>query len=136
MSFSRLLRISSSALLIVLGLVAYPFAVRAGVGFQPISPEELKMTSEPLAPGAPAIILYRQVDRDDNGQTSHEYNYLRVKILTEEGRRYADVEIPFVKGFSDVVHLNARTIRPDGSVVDFGGQVFEKTIVKAKGFKY
>jgi hypothetical protein len=26
----------------------------------PISPEELKMTSEPKAPGAPAIYLYRQ----------------------------------------------------------------------------
>jgi hypothetical protein len=30
----------------------------------------------------PAIILYRQVDRDDNGRTSHEDNYYRVKILT------------------------------------------------------
>jgi len=35
-----------------------------------VSPDELKLTSEPQAPGAPAIILYRQVDRDDNGQTS------------------------------------------------------------------
>ena len=47
-----------------------------------------------LAPGAPAIILYRQVDRDDNGQTGHESNFVRVKILKEEGRKYADVEIP------------------------------------------
>ena len=46
------------------------------------------MTSEPLAPGAPAIILYRQVDRDDNGRTSHEDDYIRIKILTEEGRKY------------------------------------------------
>ena len=34
-------------------------------GFPPISPEDLKMTSEPKAPGAPAIILFREVDRDD-----------------------------------------------------------------------
>jgi hypothetical protein len=40
------------------------------VGFQPVSPEELKMTSEPKVPGAPAIILYRQVDRDDRGKSS------------------------------------------------------------------
>jgi transglutaminase-like putative cysteine protease len=134
--FRRVGIVACCAVFLVLAVGNYhPLKVRAD-GFQPISPDELKMTGEPLAPGAPAIILYRQVDRDDNGQTSHEYNYLRVKILTEEGRKYADVEIPFVKGFSDVVHLNARTIRPDGSVVDFGGQVFEKTIVKAKGFKY
>ena len=94
------------------------------------------MTSEPLAPGAPAIILYRQVDRDDNGHTSHEDNFERIKILTEEGRRYADVEIPFIKGGNDVVHLHARTIRSDGSVADFDGKVFEKTIVKARGLKY
>src|SRR5215467_5022991 len=57
-----------------------------GIGFQPASPDELKMTTEPLAPGAPAIVLFRQVDRDDNGHTSHEDNYVRIKILTEEGR--------------------------------------------------
>jgi hypothetical protein len=113
-----------------------PVGVRAGDGFQPISPEELKMTAEPLAPGAPAIILYRQVDRDDNGATSHEDNYIRIKILTEEGRKQADVEIPFLKGNNDVVHLHARAIRPDGSVTDFDGKVFEKSIVKARGLKY
>jgi len=94
------------------------------------------MTSEPLAPGAPAIILYRQVDRDDNGLTSHEDNYIRIKILTEEGRKNANVEIPFVKGLNDVVHLRARTVRPDGSVADFEGKIFEKSIVKARGFTY
>ncbi len=94
------------------------------------------MTSEPLAPGAPAVILYRQVDRDDNGRTSHEDNYVRIKILTEEGRQYGDVEIPFVLGSNDVVGLHARTIRPDGTSVDFDGKVFEKWIVKSRGFKF
>lgn len=105
-------------------------------GFQPISPDELKMTSEPLAPGAPAVILYRQIDRDDNGRTSHEDNYFRIKILTEEGRKYADIEIPFFKESSDIVNIRARTISPDGSVTNFDGKVFEKNIVKAKGLKY
>ena len=113
-----------------------PRTAMAGVGFQPISPDEIKMKSEPLAPGAPAIILYRQVDRDDNGHTSHEDNYIRIKILTEEGRKHADVEIPFLKGSQNVVGVRARTIRPDGSIADFGGQVYEKYLVKGKGIKY
>src|SRR5579859_2347122 len=92
--------------------------VGAGIGFQPVSPDELKLTSEPLAPGAAAIILYRQVDRDDNIHTPHEDNYFRLKILTEEGRKYADVEIPFLKEQADVVNVRARTIRPDGSIAD------------------
>src|SRR5947209_6074930 len=106
------------------------------IGFQPISPDELKMTSEPKAPGAPAIILYRQVDRDDRGQTAHEDVYFRIKILTEEGRKYADVEIPFFKDQGSVVGIHARTIRPDGTVVDFNGKAFDKMIVKARGVKY
>ena len=84
---------------------------RAGVGFQPATPEELKMTSEPLAPGAPAIILYRQVARVDGSRTGgHEDNYFRIKILTEEGRKYADVEIPFLKDFEDIVSVHARSL--------------------------
>jgi len=108
---------------------------RAGVAFQPVSPDELKMTSEPLAPGAPAIILYRQVDRDDNAHTTHEDNYLRIKILTEEGRKHADVEIRFLKENQEVVNVRARTIRPDGSIVNFEGKVFEKELVKGRGVK-
>ncbi len=137
MSFTHRFSICSFAFLIVLGMVAFhPGTASAGVGFQPISPEELKMTSDPHAPGAPAIILFRQVDRDDNGHTSHEDDYFRIKILTEEGRKYGDVEIPFFKGAGDIQGVHARTIRPDGSVVNFNGKVFVKTIVKAKGLKF
>src|SRR5260370_20243111 len=124
---------------LVLGLAVWMLAVqeaKASVGFLPVSPDELRLTSEPQAPGAPAIILYRQVDRDDNGYTSHEDDYLRIKILTEDGRKYANVEIPFLKGSQDVVKVKARTIRPYGSIADFGGQVFEKYLVKGKGVKY
>jgi hypothetical protein len=94
------------------------------------------MTSVPEAPGAPAVYLYRQVDRDDNTHTPHEYNYARIKILTEEGRKYADVEIPFFKEEGNIHNIKARTVRPDGSIVNFEGKAFDKTIVKAKGLKF
>lgn len=100
----------------------------------PIDPADLKMTSEPKAPGAPAIYLYRQVDRDD--QELKESRYARIKILTEEGRKNADVELPFVKDQEQIKDLKARTIRPDGSVANFDGKVYEKTVVKAHGVKY
>jgi hypothetical protein len=106
----------------------------SGDEWMPISPEELKMASEPKAPGAPAIILYRQIDRDDSN--SREYNYIREKIFTEEGRKYADVEIPFVKDRTEVHEIKARTVRPDGTIVNFDGKIYEKEIIKARGFKY
>ncbi len=136
MSIRRAFAVPSLALIIVLGIAVYRPAIAWAGGFQPVSPEELKMTAEPQAPGAPAIILYRQVDRDDNGRTSHEDNYFRLKILTEEGRKYADVEIPYFKGSEDIVNIRAHTIKPDGTSVNFDGKIFEKSLVKARGLRY
>ena len=123
------------SLLVVFITALLPNAAWA-VGFQAVSPDELKMTSEPKAPGAPALILFREVDRDDRGQTAHEDVYFRIKILTEEGRKYADIEIPFFKEEGNVVNLHARTIEPDGTIVNFSGKAFDKMIVKARGVKY
>jgi hypothetical protein len=123
-------------LLMVWGTM-FPLMAKAGDAFQQPTPEELRMTTEPNAPGAPAIILYRQVDRDDSGRSAHENVYVRTKILTEEGRKYADIEIPFYKqNGNNIVNVRARTVRPDGSIVNFDGKVFEKSIAKAKGLRY
>jgi hypothetical protein len=134
----RRLAVFSCALCLVLGISIHPpTSVSANQGFQPVSADELKMTSEPNAPGAPAIILYRQVDREDAGIAPHEFNYFRIKILTEEGRKYADIEVPFFTGYAgSISNIKARTIRPDGSIADFQGSVFEKSIMKAKGVSY
>jgi len=120
-----------------LGLVlcfGFHLTAYASDDWQPISAEELKMTSEPKAPGAPAIYLYRQVDRDD--ASNREVTYERIKILTEEGRKYANVEITFLKDRDNIKGIKARTIQPDGTVTNLEGNVYEKTVVKAKGVKY
>ena len=109
-SFRRLFAASSIAFLIVLILALYSSSAYADTsGFKPVSPEELKMTSEPNAPGAPAVILYREVYRVDDIHYGHEDNYYRIKILTQEGRKYADIEIPFEKGERNVGGIKART---------------------------
>ena len=137
MLLRRSTEMSSFAALVFLAITIWqPTMVSAGDRFQAVSAEELTMKSEPLAAGVPAIILYRQVDRDDNGATSHEDNYVRIKILTEEGRKFADVEIPFFKDRDDVVNVKARTIRPDGSIANFEGKIFEKSLYKTRGVKY
>jgi Domain of Unknown Function with PDB structure (DUF3857) len=137
MLLRRVVFVACCALSVILAAGNFcPVAVRASEGLPPISPEELKMTSEPLAPGAPAIILYRQVDRDDNGKTSHEDNYIRIKILTEEGRKYGNVEIQFTRESEHVAAIRGRTVKPDGSEVPFDGKVFEKSLLKGRGVRY
>jgi Domain of Unknown Function with PDB structure (DUF3857)/Transglutaminase-like superfamily len=130
-------RLFLTTAVVLLGATAYRVgSIKAADEWLPISPEELKMTSVPEAPGAPAIYLYRQVDRNDEQSRANEYNYARIKILTEEGRKYADVEIPFVKEQGDIRNIRARTVRPDGTIANFDGKVYDKTIVKARGLKY
>lgn len=100
--------------------------------WQPISPEDLQLTREPKAPTASAIYLYRQIDRSDS--KSEEAVYLRIKILTDEGRQYANVDIPYVQDAESIRDLQARTIRPDGTIIDFNGTVYDKPLIKARGF--
>ncbi|WP_273761245.1 DUF3857 domain-containing protein, partial [Pantoea ananatis] len=64
-----------------------------------------------------------------------EYQYERLKILTEEGRKYADVEIVYDKSSESIRSIDARTIRPDGSIVKFDGTVYDKVIASGRGAK-
>jgi hypothetical protein len=100
--------------------------------WQPVSAEDLQITRVPQAPTAAAIYLYRQVDRDD--ANSRESVYERIKILTQEGRERANVEIPYIKDRENIRSLQARVIRPDGSIVEFSGEVYEKPLVKARDY--
>jgi hypothetical protein len=97
--------------------------------WRPITPEDLKFTE----PGAPAVILYENYERDDNKHSLHRY--VRVKILSEEGKKYATVEIPYNREIEKVTEVRARTVRPDGSIAPFDGKVYEKTVIKGHGIK-
>jgi len=99
----------------------------------PITDEERQFKEVPGDPGAPAVLLYRETYTDD--VDNYEHYYYRIKILTEEGRKYGDVEVPFWKALFKVDDIKARTIRPDGTVVNFSGKVFEKVLVKHKSLK-
>ncbi len=106
---------------------------RAADDWLPIDPAELSMKDYAPSPGAHAVLLYREVKFDDPGNLLS--NYTRIKILTEDGKKYANIEVVYVKGASRVTDIKARTIRPDGSILKFDGQVFDKVAIKARGVK-
>jgi Domain of Unknown Function with PDB structure (DUF3857) len=106
----------------------------AGDDWLPITPADLALKDNPSQPGAHAMILYRSSDMDSKESSVREY--VRVKIFTQEGANEADVEIPFNKQLTNILDIRGRTIHPDGSIVNFEGKPFEKTIVKASGVKY
>lgn len=92
-------------------------AAAHAVDWLPIDPEELKMTVVPAAPRAEAIYLYRQIDRDDGGPS--ELDYERIKILTNEGKSNGNVRIPHDKENERISSVDARTIRPNGSIIEY-----------------
>ena len=95
----------------------------------PITPAERAMTDCPQQPGAPAIFLYREEITDEE---EFEWSFFqRLKVLTPAGKERANVEIPFVKGSTKIKDLKARVVHPDGREVEFAGEVFEKTAIRA-----
>ena len=93
------------------------------------------MTSVAGYPGVAAVVLNREeLDRDDEGMELH---YERIKVLTDEGRKYATVELKFVQGqdWKQVAEVAARVIHADGKVVPFAGKPFMKDVAKGGGYK-
>ena len=101
------------------------------------TPEELSMTSQSEVPGAPAVYLYKEEVTDDD---NHNFSiYVRLKVLTERGKEYANVELPYAAGGPEDVNITeiaGRTIHPDGTVIPFTGKPFQKLIEKSGDVKY
>jgi hypothetical protein len=102
------------------------------------TPEELSMTSQSEVPGAAAVYLDREeITQDKN----HVFTtYVRLKVLTESGKQYANVELGYsssdYNGSVSVGNIEGRTIHPDGTILPFTGKPYEKLIEKTRGAKY
>ncbi|MGA2218108.1 MAG: DUF3857 domain-containing protein, partial [Terracidiphilus sp.] len=101
--------------------------------FQQPTPEELKMTADPKAPGAAAV--YLNVTRISNPDLHFEGYYARIKVLAEKGMELATVELPYQKHLYDVADIKARTIQPDGTIIPLTGKPADLLKTKTKGFQ-
>lgn len=114
MRISTFLR--GAALLLVASL---PVVLRASA-FQDPTPDELKMTSDPAAPGAAAVYLsYEEIDNDP---LHYESIYARIKVLTDKGKELATVNLPYLRKQYQITDISGRTIHPDGTVIKFEGK--------------
>ena len=98
------------------------------------TPDELQMTAEPAAPGAPAIYLYLEERADD--KIHIHTTYVRLKILTEKGKQYADQEINYEGREFKISGVEGRTIHSDGTVIPFTGKPYQKVVEKTGKEKY
>ena len=98
----------------------------------PITQQDLQMKGVPGSPDAPAVQLYYSYYKDED--SDFIFVYRRIKILRESGKSYADAKIELEPNES-LKEMQARTIHPDGSIIEFKDQVFEKVVWKHRGRK-
>lgn len=96
-----------------------------GTDWPPIGDGDRSLTSIPERPGAPAVILMRE--QTDDNMNNLLMVYERIKILTDAGRKYATVELPYGRVFS-IATLSGRTVHADGSATPFTGKPVDKTV--------
>ncbi|HEU4401611.1 MAG TPA: DUF3857 domain-containing protein [Candidatus Polarisedimenticolia bacterium] len=108
-------------------------------GWPEITPEERALKSVPQDPEADAVILITErsgkiVRKADDTVNVMNYHW-RLKVLNERGKRFGAVHIPEQK-YSRVDALQARTIKPDGTIVPVPESgMFERVVHQSGGFR-
>ncbi len=118
----------------VVTFVAVP-RIHASDPFTKPTAEELAMTSLPEYPGASAVVLSRDEQTKDDLHVAQHHE--RIKILTEAGKKYANVELMIpsyrdtyynVSDQASISDITGRTIHPNGSIIPFTAKPLLKTI--------
>jgi len=101
------------------------------------------MTSLPGYPGAAAVVLNREETTKDDLNTV--FHYERIKILTKDGEKYANVTLPFISvaqnSYSEtgddktLGEITGRTIHADGTIIPFTGKPYLKVLEKDQDVK-
>lgn len=107
--------------------------------FGKVSDEELQMTSIPEDPEADAVWLFERGDLEivleNNYYRLKSKRHVRIKILTEKGKEYANVKIPY--WHEDRINsLQAHTILPNGKKIKLDRKdIFDKDDEEIKNVK-
>jgi hypothetical protein len=117
--------------LAVAGLGALPLSASS---WPAINPAELADTKPQVEPDAGLEILAQETELDagDFYHTTTDV-YLRLKVYTNEGvDKVAKIQIPYSKEDDSVGGIEARTIKPNGTILELKRQdIFDREIVKA-----
>ena len=82
--------------------------------FQNPTSDELKMTSDPKAPGAAAV--YLSMDEVDNDPLHFQMTHVRIKVLQEKGKELATIHLPYLGHAYKITDIKGRTIHSDGKI--------------------
>src|ERR1700752_498457 len=98
-------------------------AIAAVEDWKPVDPAELALKTPTVEKEADAEGLFWEVRIDDNPDGDLIFtHYLRVKVFTDRGREsQSKIDLPFGNMYGREIKIKdiaARTIKPDGSIVE------------------
>lgn len=105
--------------------------------WRPVDPSHLAMKASSVEKDADAEAIFWEVKVDDGDVGELVFtNYIRVKVFTDRGKEsQSRIDLHYY-GRSRIKDIAARTIKPDGSIVELkSADVYERTIVKVSGLK-
>lgn len=113
---------------------AGPPAAANVIEWLPVTAGDLAATASKIDPDAGAEVLYHVKEIDDSSfGNPYIGEYIRIKVFNEKGVHMLDkVDIPYGNDGGDIHSLEARVIKPDGTIIRVGKNAFyDREIVKA-----
>lgn len=101
-----------------------------------ISDEEKTIAPDPAHGAEQGVILVEETELNQDIAAQDQVAYhLRAKILTNEGRDLANVEIPLEGRFGELLQWWGRTLLPDGTVVELPQKDLNEQIVRKSAYR-
>lgn len=128
-------------LLLACILVMAPLSVYAGrdanLDWEDVTDLDWAISEDTANDIVDAVIIFDKITEDDEEiQDGKVYRteYRRIRILSDKGRDWADVEVPVYSLNQKIKKVMGRTIQRDGTVLELqSDQIFEKEVVKTEG---
>ena len=108
-------------LIIFVALLIHAPRAAAAFDWDPMSDAEKSMKSNPLDPGAGAVVLFKrgQIDVIEQSSlfwTTHIHTYVRIKVFNDAGRDAGNVSVNHEKSVR-LSKIEGRTILPSGEII-------------------
>jgi hypothetical protein len=87
-----------------------------------------------------AAMIFEKINADDEGlddDRCYRTIYRRIRVLTDNGREWGDVEVPILSFDQKIEAIQGRTVLEDGTSIPLDDDhVYEKESVKSKQFEF
>src|SRR6202521_540989 len=119
-------------LLIIFAALLFHVPGVSGADWDPVTDAERGMKSNPLDPGAGAVVLFKRgqidvIEKSSLFWTTRVQTYVRIKVFNDAGRDAGNVSVEAAK-FVRISKIEGRTILPSGEIIPLdSSKVFRGT---------